>query len=312
VGDNTAIEWCDATWNPVAGCCPVDESCAGCWAERFAAGRLKNHQRYKNLTRDGRWVGVVRCFESELQRPLHWRKPRRIAVGLMGDLFHERVPLPFIKRVLLTAAACQKHRYLFLTKRARRLRDFTAWFLRDAGLDSWPDLLSNVAFGVSAGTPEDLYDRLPHLIQAPVSTRFLSLEPLIRWDRDGIGLAGICPKDWGKGFTPVGDHIDWVIVGGESGPKARPMHPEWVYGIRDECVDAGVSFFFKQWGEWRPVVPHEPFGPPRYFFDTDGRLMEELEGGFESPKVIHRVGKKAAGRLLDGRTWEQVPEGLKI
>ena len=240
----SSIEWTDATWNPVAGCSRVSPGCQNCYAERMAARFSKPGLPYHELavmTQDGpRWTNRIRLLEEKLEVPLRWRRPRTVFVNSMSDLFHERVPLEYIRRVFDVMRRAQQHRFQILTKRSERLRAV------DADL-SWA---SNIWMGVSVEDADRLF-RVDDLRATGASVRFLSLEPLL-----------------GPLTKLTLDGIQWVIVGGESGPGARPMDPAWVIEIRDRCQAAGVPFFFKQWGG---------------------------------------VNKKKAGRLLDGRVWDEMP-----
>lgn len=232
------IEWTDQTWNPVTGCTKVSPGCKHCYAERHATRLQKNPDsqvayRYRN------GFGLT-LQHDKLDEPLHWRKPRLVFVNSMSDLFHEAIPLDYIREVFSTMEQTLRHTYQILTKRAERLAEL-------APLLPWP---ANVWVGVSVETDRYL-TRIDALRTVPAAVRFLSVEPLLgaipNMNLDGIG---------------------WVIVGGESGPKARPMAAEWVTDIRNQCQAAGIKFFFKQWG---------------------GK------------------NKKAAGRELDGRIWDEMP-----
>jgi protein gp37 len=236
---NSSIEWTESTWNPVTGCTKVSPGCAHCYAERMAR-RLKamGQPNYANGF-------AVALHEHALELPLRWRKPQTIFVNSMSDLFHERVPEDFITRAFDVMRRADWHRFQILTKRASRLRELAP------RLD-WP---GNVWMGVSVETPSYTF-RIDDLRQVTAAVRFLSLEPLLG-PLDGLDLDG----------------IDWVIVGGESGPKARPMEASWVIDVRDQCQAAGVPFFFKQWGG---------------------------------------VNKKKRGRLLDGRTWDEMPASPSV
>lgn len=208
------IEWTDATWNPTTGCTKISSGCTHCYALRFA-------ERFRGVPGHPFEQGFDLClWPGRLRLPLTWRVPRRVFVNSMSDLFHERVPLEFIQQVFATMIACPQHQFQLLTKRAERLVA-----LHEALI--WP---SNVWVGVSIETQRYAY-RAEMLRKVPAKVRFLSIEPLI----------GVVPKLPLKG-------IHWVIVGGESGPRARPMKPEWVTDIHAQCVKARVPFFFKQWG----------------------------------------------------------------
>ncbi|MDP1642843.1 MAG: DUF5131 family protein [Phenylobacterium sp.] len=241
----TSIEWTDATWNPVAGCTVLTAGCTNCYAMRMAA-RLEamGVPKYRGLTRRSGerhvWTGAVSLDDAALETPKAWRKPRLIFVNSMSDLFQEAVPVEFIRRVWDTMSATPQHTYQILTKRPDRMARVA------------PDLqlLSNVWLGTSVENAAVL-DRLDHLRATPAAVRFVSFEPLIG------SVAGGDLRD-----------IHWSIVGGESGPRARPMLEEWVDEIHEMAEDAGAKFFFKQWG---------------------GR------------------NKKATGRAYRGRHWDDLP-----
>jgi protein gp37 len=214
------IEWTHRTWNPVTGCSKVSTGCAHCYAERFAL-RLKEmgNPRYKNGFR-------LTLHEDLLDLPLRWRIPSLIFVNSMSDLFHEDVPIEFIKSVFNTMVKADWHIFQVLTKRSERLKEI-------ASLLPWSP---NIWMGVSVELPR-YYFRIDHLREVPAMVRFISCEPLLS-ELPNLPLEG----------------IHWVIVGGESGPKARPIKPKWVESIRDQCKQKGVAFFFKQWGgihKWR-------------------------------------------------------------
>lgn len=291
----TGISWTDATWNPVVGCTKVSEGCWNCWAEK--AARLHYHSEFPNG-----WDGTVKTFPDRLEWPLHRQKPIRIAVGLMGDLFHEDVPFEFIERVFDVIRKGQKHVFQLLTKRPQRALDYWSWRKRDylspIMHSIWP---SNAWLGVSVENQATADERIPLLLQIPAAVRFVSAEPLIGPIKLTRHHAWCPTHDYAGGFCtgqcPDRRYIDWLIVGGESGPGARPIHPDWARSVRDQCQTAGVPFHFKGWGEWEPLartdgVQEMPFGD----FDVDSHF------GFD------RVGKKAAGRLLDGREWLEFPE----
>lgn len=210
----THIEWTEATWNPVTGCSKVSAGCKNCYAERMA-GRLASmgNIRYRN------GFGVT-LHKDLLDAPRKWKAPRIIFVNSMSDLFHEDVPIDFIERAFKTMNECPQHTFQILTKRSKRLREVANRFL-------WTQ---NIWMGVSVEDSR-VYDRITDLGTVQSHVRFLSCEPLIGPTED----------------LPL-DGIHWVIVGGESGPGARPMDEKWVISIKDQCKRAGVAFFFKQWG----------------------------------------------------------------
>jgi protein gp37 len=242
---NSAIEWTEATWNPVAGCTIVSPGCTNCYAMRMAA-RLENmgQPKYEGLTRlsggRAKWNGAIHLDHDSLALPKTWTRGRLIFVNSMSDLFHEDVPLDFIRAVFETMHATPQHTYQILTKRGARLREISSDL-------TWT---TNIWMGVSVENA-DYLSRIDDLRTTNAAIKFLSLEPLLG-PLDGIDLAG----------------IDWVITGGESGPGARPMNPDWVRSIRDQCEVAEVAFHFKQWGG---------------------------------------VNKKRTGRVLDNRTWDEMP-----
>jgi protein gp37 len=231
---NSSIEWTEATWNPLTGCTKISPGCKHCYAERLAK-RLKamGNPNYSNGFR-------LTLHEHALKLPLTWKKPRFIFTNSMSDLFHNDVPEEFVQQVFDVMRRAHWHTFQVLTKRSERLLEISPRI-------EWP---ANVWMGVSVEN-QDYAFRAEHLRQTNAQTRFLSVEPLIGPVSD-IKLNG----------------IHWVIVGGESGPKARPLKEEWVVALRDQCIKEGVAFFFKQWGGLTP---------------------------------------KAGGRLLAGRTWDEMP-----
>lgn len=336
MGDRTGIEWTDATWNPQVGCSRVSRGCQHCYAETQAAGRLINVDAYKGVTTNGRFNGTVNLLPDRLDQPVRWKRPRRIFVNSMSDLFHKNVPVTWIADVFATMAYASQHTYQVLTKRPERMAELVAspefvTLVRGRretmGLNlAWQWPLPNVWLGTSVENQRTADERVPHLLSTPAAVRFLSVEPLVG------------PVDLGIG-DPHKDHesddvhgyphprvcltcstedsdveyfrrdcagevgLGWVIVGGESGKGAAPMHPDWVRSIRDECIDAGVPFLFKQWGEWTPCTDrptHRVAYGGEHYLNAPTCLMSHEE-------LIRRAGKKAAGRELDGRTWDEYP-----
>jgi protein gp37 len=278
MGDRSSIEWTDATWNPTRGCSRVSEGCRNCYAERVAARFSGKGQPYEGLAvqrRGSKWTGEVRLVPGRLADPLRWRKPKRVFVNSMSDLFHEKLSNEEIGAVFGVMAACPQHTFQVLTKRPERMRE---WFagggddfdiasaacarLARVGFDTgcgsafdpdeWP--LPNVWLGVSAEDQATADARIPLLLETPASVRFVSYEPAL-------------------GPVNLGDHlildhwasapcrIDWVIAGSESGPGARPAELDWFRSVRDQCAAAAVPFFFKQWVGWRDGG--EPLDNPR-------------------------------------------------
>jgi protein gp37 len=216
---NSAIEWTDATWNPVRGCTKISPGCTHCYAETFA-------ERFRGVPGHPYEQGFdLRFVPEKLLEPLDWPAAKMVFVNSMSDLFHEDVPVDYIRRVVQVMATANWHTYQVLTKRSERMRDLLSGELRSAGE------LANVWWGVSVEDRRHGLPRVEHLQQTPAKVRFLSVEPLL--------------EDLGD-FDLVGIH--WMIVGGESGNGARPMEPEWVLRLRDRCAEREVPFFFKQWG----------------------------------------------------------------
>jgi len=291
------IEWTETTWNPTTGCDRISPGCDHCYALTLAR-RLKAMGSAKyQVDGDPRTSGPgfgVTTHATELATPYRWRQPRVVFVDSMSDLFHAKVPLEFIRRVFHTIRETPRHTYQVLTKRSLRLR-------RLADQLDWP---ANLWMGVSVETTDHLR-RVEDLRGVPATVRFLSCEPLLgplpTLDLDGIG---------------------WVITGGESGPDARPVDPRWVRGIRDACQRHGVAFFHKQWGQW---LPYEQDTQPPLWLGQNGELVDgdllparlsegEPVAGWWAPDltgpIYRRVGKTAAGRRLDGRTWDQYPAAV--
>lgn len=325
----TNIEWATHTWNPVTGCTKVSEGCRNCYAERMVQ-RLGSrvHAREVLPNGDGTWrdgedlpFGRVAWHHNRLDQPLHWRKPRRVFVCSMSDLFHPDVPDTFIRAVFTTMAVSRRHTFLVLTKRPERMLALKRHWA-EVGLtirEGFGAVLPNVWLGVSVENQATADERIPHLLQTPAAVRFVSCEPMLGpialWHRMyGGHLLNMAPVVNGPG-------LQWVICGGESGPGARPMHPDWARSLRDQCAAAGVPFFFKQWGEWAPALVRQEEGwlggacfdipgggtaaAPRA--GINGRRYRRLD----RQVVAVRVGKKAAGRELDGRTHDEFPEVTK-
>lgn len=329
--DNTAIEWTDATWNPLRGCSRVSEGCRNCYAESVAHRFSGPGRPYDGLTRivNGRptWTGEIRLVPELLDQPLRWKRPRRIFVNSMSDLFHERVPDDFIRSVFATMAAARWHTFQVLTKRPTRMRALLKLWTEEGAV------LPNVWLGVSVEDQQTADDRIPLLLDTPAAVRWISAEPLLGPidlypsaylpcpnAADGLSMDPstgdyeCCRK---CDFTGVSDEIgiDWVVAGGESGQHARATHPEWFRSLRDQCKTADVPFLFKQWGEWvderhahldQPIATRLRKTVSR--LASDGTVYPMRGPGPESYAGIYRVGKKAAGRLLDGVLHDAYPE----
>ncbi|MCL6446839.1 MAG: phage Gp37/Gp68 family protein [Armatimonadetes bacterium] len=301
------IEWTDYVWNPVTGCTPVSEGCRNCYAARYAK-RLAGRCGYP---KDNPFRIILHL--ERLNEPLRWKKPRRVFVCSMGDLFHPDVPDEFIKQVFNSMATdilqpC-KHTYMVLTKRPERMLQFFEKYTT-CGVAPWP----NVWLGVTAENQEAADERIPILLQVPAAVHWVSCEPLLgSVDLSGwLELTWACPEcgdmsgfvgercSCGEGVYVEQPRLNWVVVGGETGPGARPMHPDWVGSLRDQCQAAGVPFFFKQWGEWQLMELNEPL-------DVRNKETGDFETWPAGKTVFKRVSKKKAGRLLDGRTWDELP-----
>jgi protein gp37 len=328
MSDQSLIEWTDATWNTVRGCWKISPGCEHCYAIRTAARFSGPGLAYEGLTKTDplNWSGKVRLVPELLDMPLHWHRPRRIFVNSMSDLFHEDVPVDFIADIFGIMFLADWHTYQILTKRSKRMRDLLcgpnfmnrvifnlgkrlsrlhesykqAQILRELDKfnnrpdDWWP--LKNVEIGVSVENQKYADLRLPDLALTPAATRFVSFEPLLG------------PVDASRWLH----RIDGVIVGGESGPDARPMHPGWVRSLRDQCAP-GRAFFFKQWGAWVPVdqVDEITAGrPPRFVHRIDLKGLDVTDHPdlwhYSNAEMVH-LSKKKAGRLLDGREWNELP-----
>lgn len=222
MSQKSSIEWTDTTWNPVTGCTKVSPGCDNCYAERFS-------ERFRGVPRHPFTTGFDLTLRPDrLAQPFSWRKPRMVFVNSMSDLFHKEVPASYISRVFETMEAANSHTYQILTKRSSLMRNFVNQRYADGRAPA------HIWLGVSI-EDRDALVRLRHLKEAQASIRFVSFEPL---------LGPIAPVDLSG--------IQWAIVGGESGPRARPMDPAWARDLRDQCVESGVAFFFKQWGGVTP------------------------------------------------------------
>ncbi len=283
----TSIEWTETSWNPLRGCSRVSEGCRHCYAE-VVANRFKGPgMPYEGLIgKGGQWNGQIQLIHSKLREPFSWRKSRRVFVNSMSDLFHENVPFSFICDVFLVMSQCPEHTFQILTKRADRMREFfddaedavrTSLNIIDDPNQppfEWP--LRNVWLGVSVEDQINADNRLPELLQCPAEVHWVSAEPLL----GPIDLTEFLDTMlWATSDSPMTHFLNWVVVGGESGPHARSMEPFWVQSLRDQCNAAGTAFFFKQWGEYAP--------------NCKGKML--------------RMGKKNAGRFLDGREWNEYP-----
>jgi len=336
MADGTTIEWTDATWNPITGCSVVSPGCTNCYAMKLAGTRLKNHPSREGLTRNTKagpvWTGEIRFNRKWLDQPLRWTKPRAIFVCAHGDLFAEGVNELWIDNVFAVMALAPQHTFQVLTKRPDRMRDYIRGmeqrrdFIAGYGALIWggdrPDWvyetahealarpLPNVWLGVSVEDQKRADERLPILLDTPAAIRWISAEPLLgpisivdaMWAGDGPAEANLLAT------------LDWVVAGGESGADARPMHPDWARSLRDQCAIAGVPFLFKQWGAFAPkkITLTEFWNPATARI---GELIANPHGTLDQyPSdagnviAMRNVGKKTAGRLLDGVEHNGFPE----
>lgn len=321
MAEHSLIEWTDATWNPITGCSVVSPGCTNCYAMRLAGTRLRHHPSRAGLTIDSKagpvWSGQVRLNTKWLDQPLKWKCPRMIFVCAHGDLFHEEVPDEWIDLIFAVMALAPQHTFQVLTKRAERMREYMQPHSRRRA-DSlgekvmrlgytgplealrWP--LPNVWLGVSVEDQKRADERIPQLLWTPAAVRFLSCEPLVGpvdFHKTGASLPEAASF---RRHLPL-LFVDWVIAGGESGPGARPMHPAWVRLLRDQCARAGVPFFFKQWGAWKHMPERSHV---RDFLPEEGQRVHSQMDGVR-PALMFNIGKKAAGRLLDGVEHNAMP-----
>jgi len=363
MADGTDIEWTDATWNPITGCSVVSPGCTNCYAMKLAGTRLKHHPSRKGLTTDTKagpvWNGKLRFNKEWLSEPLRWKRPRRIFVCAHGDLFAEGVPDEWMDQVFAVMALSPRHTFQVLTKRPERMCEYlshpaTVRRIYDIATDMvilggvnavltipenyeqapagnrvmlglWPIL--NVWLGVSVEDQRRADERIPILLDTPAALRWISAEPLLGPLTIQKYLALVQPFN-GRDSITFG--LDWVVAGGESGPGARPMHPDWARSLRDQCAASGVPFLFKQWGAWLPVdhmsdqfcdslyLPARmPDGVRHCTVDTTVLDVDAQRHGitdqtaFQQGKrsmTMMKVGKRRAGRLLDGIEHNAFPE----
>lgn len=326
------IEWCEETWNPLIGCSKVSPGCKNCYAIQTAWIRMHNPKmadRYFGVVEKSpagalNWTGNVNVVKDAIDKPLRRKKPTMYFVNSMSDLFHEAVPFSVIHDIFNTIAACPQHTFQILTKRPARMLEYVKWFQRGGRYNF--DFGPNVWIGVSVENQQTANERIPLLLQVPAAVRFLSCEPLLgpinltRIDAEitcpGSPYCQINPltgkqTDMGRPCPDI-PKIDWVIVGGESGHGARPLHLEWVRSLRDQCQKAGVAFFFKQFGEWVPTGQEPAFIPGSQVRDVMNILIDGskyITGYINAGELccMKKIGKKKAGRLLDGREWNEFP-----
>jgi len=285
----TRIEWADRVWNPITGCTHAfTPGCDNCYARRMAkrlAGRFGYPEKPHEFD--------VTFHADKLEEPLRWRKPRVVFVCSMGDLFHEDVTWEQRGDVWQAMYEAPQHTFLVLTKRPAEMRDWFVGYWQEAVATSDELVLSNVYLGVSVETQDQMW-RVEELVKIP-GKHWVNFGPL-------LGPVTIPPELLAR--------LAGVAVEGESGPGARPMHPDWARSIRTQCLEAGIPFTFKQWGEWKETLAVWPDPETRlaHFVDIRGNLeAKDYSAMLHDPSPMIRVGKKAAGRLLDGQLWNQWP-----
>jgi protein gp37 len=326
------ISWTDETWNPIRGCSRVSEGCRNCYAEALAARFSNLGQPYQGLAimrSDGpHWTGEVAFADRHLEDPIRWRNPRRVFVNSMSDLFHEKVEEEWIEEIFAVMAVAKRHTFQILTKRPERMRQFCD-DTTDEGIQRWAciegraqrlyaklhpkekdvDLwlavhspLENVWLGVSVEDQKTADERIPLLLETQAAVRWVSYEP---------ALGPVSIPYFLRTVSTAYAHLpslDWLVCGGESGPNARPMHPNWARSVRDQCASASVPFHFKQWGEW--VAPEQCpcalHSSGAHDYVSDGR--EHSPGCPNQKQCVVRVGKRLAGDRLDGRRHQDFPK----
>lgn len=325
MADRTSIEWTDATWNPVTGCTEVSPGCDHCYARTFA-------ERWRGTPGHHFEHGFdVTLRPERMDQPQRWRRPRRIFVNSMSDLFHADIDDDYIACVFAVMASTQRHTYQVLTKRHGRMRSLLsseafranviAWLQHWADEcdtrfeddieavegDRWP--LPNVWLGVSVENQQWAHIRTEALLDTPAAVRWLSCEPLLgpvelklKWLQPWLLRPELVDTD-PEAFARL-PYINWVVVGGESGPGARPMDPGWVRALRDQCTAAGAAFLFKQWGAWAPAG--RGIGMAQHNVGRELLVGPPLDD-MGHRQIMRRVSKKAAGRVLDGQIWDQFP-----
>lgn len=327
----TKIEWCQETWNPVTGCTKISEGCHNCYAERMAK-RLAG--RYGYPKDEPFKPGIF--HQDKINLPLSWKHQKKVFVCSMGDIFHDDVDIDHQIKIFDRISQAKNITFMILTKRPENaLRFCIQCGLIPSGLPlpacptpsgvEWP---KNAWLGVTAENQQRADERIPILLSIPAAVRFVSVEPMLgkidfrKWLPHHENCR--CPECYHRAFKSKPAYtLDWVICGGESGPCARPMHPDWALSLRDQCVAAGVPFFFKQWGEWGPrdcfskcveVDPDDKKWPSVKINKNGFNVSTDLDiagvpgCGFDDHAVwMQKCGKKISGNLLGGQEWNQYP-----
>ena len=292
MADKSKIEWTDATWNPYRGtagrwhCTKVSEGCANCYAET-------TNKRFSGLSYT---VGAdaLRLDEPTLAFPLTLKEPSMIFVNSMSDTFHEDASFEWMEKLWQVMAAHPQHTFQVLTKRPERAYEFL--------VDGWaPEVLPNVWLGVSAEDQKNLTERWNILKNIPAAVRWISMEPLLGLVNLPLTHTETPTENGGTAHSDFRSDVDWVVVGGESGPGAKPMNPDWVRNIRHDCAKFGVPFLFKQWGQWG-IVDHKTFA----FSSVEWQQINLREF------MVRHASKKETGRELDGVTHDAYPMGAML
>ncbi|EJL90456.1 bacteriophage protein gp37 [Polaromonas sp. CF318] len=317
MSEKTPIEWTDATWNIITGCDIESPGCRDCYAMKLAGTRLRNHWSRINLTKMSAagpvWTGEVRFNEPWLNQPMDWTRSRMIFVCAHGDLFHPGVPFETIDRIFAVMALCPQHKFQVLTKRTARMAEYFANPIREAligqqvgqlhlqrtgdPVSQWSGLpMPNVWLGTSVEN-----QRYADVRRAPLAA--LADAGWLTWASYEPALGPVDWSDW--------EFLRWMVAGGESGATARPPHPDWFRAARDFCATAEVAFLFKQWGEWAPVDVVDSDPECAEIFKDDG-TEEQLFGRLTLSRIggahVAKLGKKDAGRLLDGVEHNEFPQ----
>ena len=291
----------DKSWNPIRlksggfGCTKVSPGCANCWAERYSR-RFFNTPPYDDRKRD------FVLNEKVLAEPLRAHKPRVYFVCDLMDLFHKDVPKSFIDDVGRIIPKCPQHIFIILTKRPKRMRDYFKKIKYDTAVNPPHEDLNmpNIWLGVSVEDQKTADERIPILLQVPAAVRIVSIEPMLGavnlkpYIKSGSEAEAMQASMYGI----VYESLDWVICGGETGPGARPMNHRWVKAVKKQCVDSGVPFFFKSWGEW---LGFPEKAAAKHWLSSDLHIWDDNN-------ISAKLTKKKAGRLLDGREWNERPE----
>lgn len=315
----TSIEWTQKVWNPTVCCDKVSAGCKNCYAEvmhkRLMVMQPKKYSKP--------FLTGAMPYEPDLLKPLSWKKPVRIFANSMSDLFHKDIPFGYIDKVFAIMACCPQHTFQILTKRPERMKQYfstmittsmirwknlayelTGQLIAEEG--EWEFPLPNVWLGTSVEDQATADERIPHLLQVPAAIRWLSCEPLLGQINLRLFSGHVLNHKLdhlaaGKGKD---SGIHWVVTGGESGHKARPMHPDWPRNLRNQCKDAKIPFFFKQWGEW---APSNLFADGKSRDCKGARSDGSIGSAFGAKEILVKVGKNKSGRLLDGKEHNEYP-----